>query len=383
MTAGVVCPECRGVNAAGAKSCRHCLSFLRDPGAVAATVPAIGRMRGVQEVLRGEERLLDVLRWLYVLYAALYASRAAFALAALAFDAPGPRVLAFVLLSLVGLATVIVAIRHLVYEPFACAVAMAGLQTIWIANLIAERGAAHAQLPLTVAALLWLAALATARSSRILREWQSRLAYDAGRTDELRTVLTIFLLYAGTLALVLVMPGGAFWHEVAAYGAIAALAAAGALLLGPRSFRETLPIRCRWQSALLLTASLTAVDFGITWWFVGLQAGSWTPPALTVGPFPGTEFLILSVALPALCEEWLCRGVLWTAVRRGAGTTATILVTATLFALLHRTGSRADEAVPLQFVGGLLLGWLRARTGSLLPGILSHAAFNAAVVWLL
>jgi membrane protease YdiL (CAAX protease family) len=33
---------------------------------------------------------------------------------------------------------------------------------------------------------------------------------------------------------------------------------------------------------------------------------------------------------------------------------------------------------PTHFAMGLIFGWLRMRTGSLLPGMLLHAAWNAA-----
>jgi membrane protease YdiL (CAAX protease family)/ribosomal protein L40E len=386
---GIVCPECRGINTPDAKSCRHCLSSLRGAQtaraapAAAASAVALPRMREVQEVLEGEERLLYVLRWAYILYAGAFAARAAAALFSAAFEVPGPRVLANVLLALVGLCFVVVAIRHLVNEPFACAVALAGLQTISLANAILEVGVEASQYWLAVTGLLWLAVLATARSGRILREWQSDLAFDGGRSDEIRTVLAILLIYAGTIALLLLGPDEPFWGEIATYAGITVLGVGAALLLGPRSFGDTFPIRCAWGRSLLLALAVTAVDLVVAWWLVGLLEGEWTPPSPAPTGALVPEELLLSVALPALTEEWLCRGVLWSAIRRGAGTTATILVTATLFALLHRTGDRAHAVVPLQLLGGLALGWLRARTGSLIPCMLAHAAFNATVIAML
>lgn len=39
-------------------------------------------------------------------------------------------------------------------------------------------------------------------------------------------------------------------------------------------------------------------------------------------------------------------------------------------------------ALPHRFAGGLALGWLRCKSGSLLPGVLAHALHNqAATYW--
>jgi membrane protease YdiL (CAAX protease family) len=90
--------------------------------------------------------------------------------------------------------------------------------------------------------------------------------------------------------------------------------------------------------------------------------------------------LILEIAvLPALVEEWLCRGVLWTACRRVSSTRTTIVATALLFALLHLPGW-GPAGVPHRFVVGLMLGWLRGRSGSLLPGVAAHFVLNLLVV---
>jgi membrane protease YdiL (CAAX protease family) len=37
---------------------------------------------------------------------------------------------------------------------------------------------------------------------------------------------------------------------------------------------------------------------------------------------------------------------------------------------------------PTHFVMGLIFGWLRMRTGSLLPGMILHASWNAAIILL-
>jgi membrane protease YdiL (CAAX protease family) len=380
---GIVCRECRGVNAPGTTTCRHCLSSLRsaDPTAPPRFEPE--RMRQMQRVLSSEGRLIQGLRWLYVGYAGYLAWLAVRVLAAADTSTPSAQVAGYMLLPLVALAIVIVAILHLENEPFACAVALAGLQTIHLADALTERHGSFPHLTLTLTLVLWAAVLATARSGRILREWQARLAFVPRRSDEVRTVLAIVLIYAGTLALAVLHESDSLEGRLVFYGGVVALATASMLLLGRHSAKDTLPLRCRWGPALLLTLAVTVIHFLFVWWYFSLRRGQWTPIELAPVLPTDIELLLAIMVLPALCEEWLCRGVLWTAVRRSAGPAATILVTASLFALLHRHGSRAHHVVPIQLVGGLMKGWLRARTGSVIPGMLSHAAYNGSLVWLL
>ena len=95
-------------------------------------------------------------------------------------------------------------------------------------------------------------------------------------------------------------------------------------------------------------------------------------------------FLILTIAvMPALIEEWLDRGVIWTACMRATTEGRTILLTAGLFALSHGLNGGVIYELPHRFIMGLILGWLRARTGSLLPGMLAHFGNNLVAVTLL
>jgi membrane protease YdiL (CAAX protease family) len=378
----VLCSECGGTNPSGAKACRHCLSSLGTATAAPARTFETVRLREVREVLEREDRWLHLLRWLYVLYAASLAATTLTIPLHADESVPGAARFAYMLMPLISLAMAIVAYRHLEQEPFACALAMAGLQTIRGAGAVAE-GVGPSLYTQMVTALLWLAVVVTARSGRILREWQTGLAFDDRRSTEVRTVAAILLLFAGTIAVVMLVPEEPYVRDLVVYGAIVLLGAVAALLLGASAFRQTIPLRCAWGTALLLVAAVTVVHFAFVWWFSGLFAGRWTPAPFAPGSAPSADALLGAVVLAPLCEEWLCRGVLWSAVRRGAGNAATILTTATLFALLHLSAAPAPGILPSQLVGGFLLGWLRVRTGSLLPCVLAHAAFNAAVVLLL
>lgn len=79
-------------------------------------------------------------------------------------------------------------------------------------------------------------------------------------------------------------------------------------------------------------------------------------------------------------EELLFRGLLLRALARRWGPGPGVVGSALLFGLLH---SMDPQAVPPLVVLGLMLGWLRVRSGSLWPGVLLHAANNAAALALL
>ena len=82
--------------------------------------------------------------------------------------------------------------------------------------------------------------------------------------------------------------------------------------------------------------------------------------------------LILVIVAP-ITEEFLFRGLILDGFLRKYSVRKAILVSALLFAAFHLN--------PWQFVGafvvGILFAWWRVNTGSILPGILGHALFNA------
>ena len=91
--------------------------------------------------------------------------------------------------------------------------------------------------------------------------------------------------------------------------------------------------------------------------------------------------LLIATAVP-LVEEWLCRGSLYTAISQLTTRRRTIVLTAILFAFLHMLNGAAMLEVPHRFATGLVLGWLRDRSSSLLPCILAHALHNGGAVLL-
>jgi sodium transport system permease protein len=88
--------------------------------------------------------------------------------------------------------------------------------------------------------------------------------------------------------------------------------------------------------------------------------------------FPPWLFFVLLAVVPPVCEELLCRGFLFAGLRPRLGAWKTVVVTAALFAALHLSLPR----FPATFAAGLLLGYIRLRTGSVLACILFHMCWN-------
>jgi membrane protease YdiL (CAAX protease family) len=90
--------------------------------------------------------------------------------------------------------------------------------------------------------------------------------------------------------------------------------------------------------------------------------------------FPKRAAMALAIILvgPAL-EELLFRGALFRPMLKVHPAWMVIGVTAVLFTLAHQ---ERQEWLPI-FLLGLLLGYLRRASGSLVPSTLAHASFNA------
>lgn len=159
---------------------------------------------------------------------------------------------------------------------------------------------------------------------------------------------------------------------------------------------------------------------GLSWHELGLGRSSWRPgarwgvsalAAVTVGytlvlTVPALRALLQDFAVPArsrgelaarvllvipvstvLCEEVAFRGVLLATARRVLPVPAAVTVSAAVFGLWHigpaiRDGQAAQlveiaGVVAVTTAGGLLLGWLRQRTSSLLAPIGLHLATNS------
>ena len=88
----------------------------------------------------------------------------------------------------------------------------------------------------------------------------------------------------------------------------------------------------------------------------------------------------LGILLRALGEEVFFRGLLGGILVRRLGFAVGNLLQAVIFLLPHAALLLVDASLwpllPVQFVAGWLLGWLRTRSGSFVPGALVHAIAN-------
>jgi membrane protease YdiL (CAAX protease family) len=142
-------------------------------------------------------------------------------------------------------------------------------------------------------------------------------------------------------------------------------------------------IRPHWR----LIVSVVAVNCGLVAAFLYLTGGN--------TPYSGNEWLITEVVTVPVIEELFWRGLVFSIVaallRRSLGKPSALNLAAWLsgiaFGSLH--AGNALAGVPLQFVAiqtlsaivwGVLYGYLRARTESVFPAMLSHAAMNLVVI---
>jgi uncharacterized protein len=89
---------------------------------------------------------------------------------------------------------------------------------------------------------------------------------------------------------------------------------------------------------------------------------------------------VFGITLAPLLEELFFRGLLYPVMRRAVGTTAAVLFTATLFALIH--GAQLGYAwAPLLsiFVVGVVFTLVREKTGSVAASFLMHCGYNLAL----
>jgi membrane protease YdiL (CAAX protease family) len=88
------------------------------------------------------------------------------------------------------------------------------------------------------------------------------------------------------------------------------------------------------------------------------------------------------VAMVAVGEEVVLRGVLFDAMREWRGDGAALVATTLLFALIHVT-LYGVGALPLDLAVGLLLGGLRIVSGGVLAPAVAHVIADLAGGWLL
>jgi membrane protease YdiL (CAAX protease family) len=144
------------------------------------------------------------------------------------------------------------------------------------------------------------------------------------------------------------------------------------------------PVPLGWLIlAPLLVAGMLAVDGAIASAISSFQGQEFVNPQvndMTQGQQLSTlhlVLLLLGVAVVApIVEELFFRGMLYPLLWRRLPGWLAIVVNAAIFAALHFI----PILLPVLFVMGLLLTFVRARTNSVIPGILIHALNNAVFV---
>ncbi len=86
----------------------------------------------------------------------------------------------------------------------------------------------------------------------------------------------------------------------------------------------------------------------------------------------------MAVTIAPLFEELFFRGFLQPLLSRSFGVVAGVLLTAVLFGSMHAPEYEWawQYALAVTLVGAVL-GWVRARTGSIIPSTIMHASYNA------
>lgn len=122
---------------------------------------------------------------------------------------------------------------------------------------------------------------------------------------------------------------------------------------------------------------LAAASFGVSYLAI-LHLTHWLPGDLLTSARPHLHavwlFPLAVVAAP-LCEEFIFRGLLFGGLRRSMGFLPAASLSAGLFAIVHPPVS----IVPV-FVLGLCTAFAYERSKGLLPPMLAHAVYNAAVL---
>lgn len=162
-----------------------------------------------------------------------------------------------------------------------------------------------------------------------------------------------------------------------------------ALLMGLLLVRDpwrTLRLRgCRCSSlliaavlALSLHAPILELMAHLQWFFPpGLPEGSQVFLQKMLGPSQPVLLVLAAAALtPAICEEFLFRGYVLSALDRPGRRGLAVVLTSLAFGGLHMLPQQVFYATLL----GLILGLLAIRTGSLWPGLVFHFCFNGLSV---
>ncbi|MDO5717137.1 MAG: type II CAAX endopeptidase family protein [Tissierellia bacterium] len=129
-----------------------------------------------------------------------------------------------------------------------------------------------------------------------------------------------------------------------------------------------------WRVILIMILTYPLASM-LSAFFSSLMDGIIPMPDLSI-PLPKTfpeylRSLFFFAIVPGVCEEWIFRGFLYRAMD-GVKIRARIVFLAALFALFHLN----PHNVVGPFILGLVIGFIRYRTGSIYPAMVAHATNN-------
>jgi uncharacterized protein len=144
------------------------------------------------------------------------------------------------------------------------------------------------------------------------------------------------------------------------------------------------PVPLGWfVLAPLLTLGMLTVGVALTSAISALQGQPFVNPQVQdmsqgqhLTPLHLVMFLFGTAIVAPIVEELFFRGMLYPLLRRHFPTWLAIVANAAIFAALHFI----PILLPMLFVMGLLLAFVRARTESIIPSIIIHALNNTVFV---
>jgi membrane protease YdiL (CAAX protease family) len=143
-----------------------------------------------------------------------------------------------------------------------------------------------------------------------------------------------------------------------------------------RAFRFRIP---KLKTALQLLALCAAVFFFLQGYFWCFGYFGWPVSKMTESyidaAWPLWSIYVMISVEPGIIEEIAFRGILQTRLSQILSKREAILIQAALFSVLHLS----PAIFVSHFVIGLILGWVRFRTGTVYYGMLLHMSWNAFV----
>ncbi|MFM9921061.1 lysostaphin resistance A-like protein [Lacisediminihabitans sp. H27-G8] len=150
--------------------------------------------------------------------------------------------------------------------------------------------------------------------------------------------------------------------------------------LGPREAARRLGLTLRsgrsyvWALALLIPLGLLGYAA-----IALIPTGALSTPGMSVAHVT-SDLVAVNVILQTLGEEILFRGLIGGVLLRRLGFGRGNVLQAIIFLAPHLVlllvNAQLWPIIPVQFITGWVLGWLRYKSGSFLPGTLVHAVAN-------